>query len=175
MLGRISPHQLFPTDWQSTFTKEVNHLHLGSIIPSLDAEFSSWRSHFPPSQGISDMGYHTFLCASLHCAASAQLFSTESCLTRKITQVPETHHGAFKVCYEASWNCPDISGILSWEHRGANTEHRDSKASLLLEESKQKQSNVLSGWCFSARFHFVLWEFLCWLFWVGFFFLLSLF
>lgn len=72
---------------------------------------------------------------------------------RKITKVPETHRGTFRVSYKASWDCPAVNWPLkfqtvSWDHWGVSTEQKDNNMSLWLEKSKAKQSNVISGWSF---------------------------
>lgn len=138
MLGRVSPHQLFLTERQATFTKKVNHLHkLGSILHNLDAGFPSRWSHFGTTTWariLENGGQHLpSAWAPQSCAAHRpwttihpfvpsytallQLsFSPERAASpRKIIKVPETHEGAFRVSYKVSWNCPAVNWPLTFQ------------------------------------------------------------
>lgn len=94
---------------------------------------------------------------------------------RKITEVPETHRGAFRVSYKASWNHPAVNWALTFqaESSGSTEELAQNKGATkqvygLRNLSKSKTTSFLDG---LSQPDSVLstWGFLCWLVVVFFF------
>lgn len=185
MLGRVFPQQLFPTERQSTFTKKANHLHeLGSIS---DAGFPSRWSHsgtttwarilengdsICQAPGLPRDARHigcgpppTPLCLLTTELLQLNFFPRRPASPRKITEVSETHRGAFRVSYKASWNRPAVNWPLTFQAESSGSTEElaqnkgarkqvyglrnlsESKATSFLDGLSQPDS-VLSAWGF---------------------------
>ena len=197
LLGRVSPHQLFPMERQSLFARKVNHLQkVRSVLHNLDVGFPSQWSHsstamsarIPENEGqLLPSAWAPQRCvvhrlptathrsvpaytALLQLGCSPQRAAS----SRKIIKVPETYWGAFRVSCKASWNCPAAKWPLTFQ-----AEPPRSTEELAQNKGTRKQVYGLTNLSKSKAMSFLVglsqpdsilstWAFLCWLFFIFF-------
>lgn len=157
----------------------LQHHYVGEDPWKWGRAFAKHRGS-PEMHGASAVDYHPPLCAFSHSTASAQLFSTESCLTEENNQSTWNPLGHFQGFLQSllELSCckltSDISGRVSWDHWGVSTEQGDNKASSWLEKSKKNKAMSFLDGLSQPGSILSTWGFLCWLFFIFFFPLLVL-